>query len=802
MRVVSPEASQDSTGRSRTLTARMKELRPTSAELVDAGFLLLLSLIALFGFASTFDTWHFLLIGALGVMLGILITHLVLAWRWHWTVALLGIVLAYFLIGVPVAARDSAIVGFVPTPTAIVALADLAVNGWKQMLTTLPPVVGDGPYLALVFLIALVTGAIGYAVARKSQRAAVAMITPLALLVTVILLGTLDNAVELAQGLVLAAVGFVWIAVRTRRRRTLAGTGRSHRAALLTGTGLVVVSLAAGAAAGGLLPGADTQRFVLRTYVQPPVEVNDLASPLVGFRKYSSTTVKQLFDTQLFTVEGVKSGTMMRLAVLDDYTGHTWSASGSGTADAGFQRLGARLPPVASGTPTNATVTFAAAYAQTRELSNWLPSLGQDTAIAFTGTNTKTHTSTLRYNLSTGQGLLTEGDRFSEGDQLVVSSVPIPTGFDAAMVPGGASTVDSARYSFLASSAQRWAGNAPDPGSRIAQLAQFLKAGYWSDGTRQGETNYLPGHSEGRLTSFVLGQDLIGSDEQYAATFALLCNQAGFPARVVFGAIVPDGGEVFGRDITAWVEIQTAEGWRAVPPSQFTPSRDRVPPQQPLTVSKERQATNVPPPNVNRSQDNTVGLPDNDLTGTKITNDPWAEILKWLLAILAVVGPPVAIIVGLAAALIIAKVVRRRIRRQAGTASRRVAGAWVDTFDRCRDLGLVRAKRGTRLEQSRVINDAAVSELAVAVNTATFGPQEPSAQQIDQLWVQALSTQRELLARRGFWARLWARINPRSLLPERLASIELRAPRVVGSTASASRAGAETVSGPAAGGRS
>ncbi|HML51656.1 MAG TPA: transglutaminaseTgpA domain-containing protein [Propionicimonas sp.] len=801
MRVVSPEAGQDSTSRSRTLTARMKELRPTSAELVDAGFLLLLSLIALFGFASTFDTWHFMLIGALAVALGILISHLVLAWRWHWTVALLGMVLAYFLVGVPVAARDSAIVGFVPTPTAIVALADLAVNGWKQMLTTLPPVIGDGPYLALPFLLGLVTGSIGNAVARRSRRAAVVMITPLALLVAVILLGTLDNAVELAHGLVLAAVGFAWVAVRTRRRRTLAGTGRSHRAALLAGAGLVAVSLAAGSAVGGLMPGADTQRLVLRSYVQPPVEVNDLASPLVGFRKYSSTTVKQLFDTQLFTVEGVQSGAMVRMAVLDDYTGHTWSASGTGTADAGFQRLGARLPSVASGTPTTLTVTFAAAYAQTRELSNWLPSLGQDTAIAFTGANTKTHTSTLRYNLSTGQGLLTEGDRFGDGDQLVVSSVPIPTGFDAAMTPGGASSVDSARYGFLASAAQRWAGNAPDAGSRVAQLAQFLKSGYWSDGTRQGETDYLPGHSEGRLTSFVLGQDLIGSDEQYAATFALLCNQAGFPARVVFGAIVPDGGEVFGRDITAWVEIQTADGWRAIPPSQFTPSRDRVPPQQPLTVSKERQATNVPPPNVNRSQDNTVGLPDNDLTGTKITNDPWAEILKWLLAVLAVVGPPVAIVVGLAAALIIAKAVRRRIRRRAGNASSQVAGAWVDTFDRCRDLGMVRAKRGTRLEQSRIINDPAVSELAVAVDTATFGPQEPSAQHVDQLWMRAMTTQRELLSRRGFWARLWARVNPRSLLPERLASLDLRQPRAASPAAPTSGVAVETVPGPAAGGR-
>lgn len=777
MRVVNPDGLQDSVSRSRTLTARMKELRPSSADLVDASFLTLLTLIALLGFASTFDTWHFLLVGAIGVLLGMGITHLVLVWRWHWTVALLGLVIVYLVIGVVVAVRDDGLVGFLPTLTSTLALADLAVNGWKQMLTTLPPVIGDGSYLALPFLLSLLTGSIGYAVARTSRRAGVAMLTPLGLLVVVILLGTIDTSATMAQGLALAAVGFAWVAVRTRRRRTLKGTGRSSRAALLAGAGLVTVSLLIGAAAGGLLPGGDTPRFVLRSYVQPPVEVHDLASPLVGFRKYSSTTVKQLVDTQLLSVSGAEPGTMLRLAVLDDYTGHTWSASASGAADAGFQRIGARLPAIGQ-TPTTITVSFAPAYAQTRELSSWLPSLGPDTAIQFDGTAAKVHSDSLRYNLSTGQGLLTGGDRFRDGDALTISSVPIPMGFEPTDAPGGQSAMPASSYDFLAATAQKWAGGAPDPGTRVQQLAAVMKVGYWSDGTRQGETSYLPGHSQGRLTSFVLGTDLIGSDEQYAATFALLCNQAGYPARVVFGAIVPDGGEVFGRDITAWVEIQTQDGWKAVPPSVFTPSRDRKPPQQPLTISKDRQATNVPPPNVNRNQDNSQGLPDNDLTGTRVTNNWWANLLKWVLAVLAVIGPPIAVLIAIVAGLITAKVVRRRLRQRHGTPSSQVAGAWADTFDQCRDLGLVRLRRGTRLEQSVVIDDPGVSELAVAVDTATFGPQAPSQQQIDQLWVRAAEVRRRLLFSRGFWRRSWARVNPRSLLPERLAGVAVRRPRV------------------------
>lgn len=775
MRVVNPDGLQDSVSRSRTLTARMKELRPTSADVVDASFLMLVSLIALLGFASTFDTWHFLLVGAVAVLVGIVITHLVLVWRWHWTAALLGLVIAYLVLGVVVAVRDDGLLGFIPTLTTTLTLGDLALNGWKQMLTTLPPVIGDGDYLALPFLLCLLTGSIGYAVARTSRRAGIAMIAPLGLLIAVILLGTIDNNTFLAQGLALATVGFAWVAVRTRRRRTLKGTGRSNRAALLAGAGLVAVSLLVGIAAGGLLPGGDTPRFVLRSYVQPPVEVHDLASPLVGFRKYSSTTVKQLVDTQLLSVSGAAPGTMLRLAVLDDYTGHTWSASASGTSDAGFQRIGARLPATEA-KPTTITVTFAPAYAQTRELSSWLPSLGPDTAIRFDGGAAKVHSDSLRYNLSTGQGLLTGGDRFRDGDALTISSLPTQVGFDAANAPGGQSALSASSYDFLAATAQKWAGGASDAGARVQQLAAIMKVGYWSDGTRQGETTYLPGHSQGRLTNFVLGADLIGSDEQYAATFALFCNQAGYPARVVFGAIVPDGGKVFGRDITAWVEIQTQDGWKAIPPSAFTPSRDRKPPQQPLTISKDRQATNVPPPNVNRNQDNSQGLPDNDLTGTRVTNNWWANLLKWVLAVLAVIGPPIALVVAVVAGLIGAKALRRRVRQRRGTPSSQVAGAWADTFDQCRDLGLVRIRRGTRLEQSRMIDDPSVSELAVAVDTATFGPNAPSHQQIDQLWVRTAEVRRRLLFAQGFWRRSWARMNPRSLLPERLASVEL--PRV------------------------
>lgn len=772
MRVVNPDAAVENS-RSRTLTERIKELSVTSTELIDAAFVMLLGLAALAGLVTTFDTLHFLLVGALGLLLGMLTAHLVLSLRWHWAWIPVILVVWYFLVGSAVAVHEFAFAGFLPTLASLSELARVAVNGWKELVTTLPPVVGDGSYLALPFLLGLLAGALGLVVARRSRRAAPALITPVVLLVVVTLLGTRQTLAPLVQGLGLAALGFGWLAVRNRRRRQLTGTGRSPRAGLLTGAGLLAAALVLGGLFGGLLPGGDTPRWVLREYVRPPVEVKDLSSPLVGFRVYSSQNLNQLWDAELLTVTGVPANSLLRFAVLDDYTGHTWSASGGASAGSGFQRIGARLPEVADGTPSAVTITFAADYERTRELGPWLPSLGGNTDIDFGGATTRTHLSSLRYNLATGQGLLTEGDRFRDGDVVQLASVPLTSNFDANSQPGGQPSVNPASYSFLATTGQKWGGAATTGAQQVLEIAKHLKGGYWSDGTVAGQADYLPGHSQGRLSNFVLGDQLVGSDEQYAATFALLCNQAGFPARVVFGAVVPEGGTIKGQNVSAWVELETEQGWQAIAPQVFIPDRNRTPDQLPQTRSQDKNATNVPPPNSSRVDSNPMDSVENDLNGTKVTNNWWAGFLKVLLAILRVVGPPLAVIVALLTAIAVAKALRRYRRRTLGTPSRRVAAAWHDVFDQCRDLGMILSTKGTRLEQSAAIGQPGVRQFAVAVNTATFGPEDPTPAEVTALWTTAAATRKQLLGSLGRWQRLVARFNIRSLLPERLAGIRL-----------------------------
>ena len=79
---------------------------------------------------------------------------------------------------------------------------------------------------------------------------------------------------------------------------------------------------------------------------------------------------------------------------------------------------------------------------------------------------------------------------------------------------------------------------------RVFAIADHLRIeGKYSDGVAAAEKIYHPGHNVQRLPAeFVNGPIMVGNDEQYAAVMALLANRIGVPARVVLGAVVPEGG--------------------------------------------------------------------------------------------------------------------------------------------------------------------------------------------------------------------------------------------------------------------
>jgi hypothetical protein len=152
-------------------------------------------------------------------------------------------------------------------------------------------------------------------------------------------------------------------------------------------------------------------------------------------------------------------------------------------------------------------------------------------------------------------------------------------------------------------------------------------------------------------------KEIIGDDEQYAATMALLANAVGVPARVSLDGTVEADGTVYGKDVRADVELQlNGYGWVTLPASAFTGTKHPElkqqvkPPAQPVKVVPPRRADVI-----------------------ELATD---------------VGIPVLVLAAIAGTLVGAKALRRRRRRGTGPPAARVAGAWRELVDFGRDLGV------------------------------------------------------------------------------------------------------------------
>lgn len=762
MRVVRPHTPR--TGPGRTLTTALKALRPSRVDLVDAGLLLALAMIALLGFATTFEGWRYLLVGGIGLLLGIAWAHLGTALRWHWLVPTAAAVTTYFLVGPALAAGPDALGGVLPTVAALRRLMGLAIGGWKEVLTTLPPLDGASEYVALPFLLSLVVGVLGFSVARRVKAGSPALIAPGLLFVLVLALGTLLPGALLVQGLGFAVVAFLWLMLRNRRRRQLVGTGRTHRIQVLLGAGVLALAMLAGAFLGPAVLGA-TPRQVIRSYVQPPLEIDRYPTPLVGFRTFSSKALNLAYEQPLLQVTGLAAGARLRLSVMDAYTGASWSAAGAGDGDTGFQRLGAQVPnPPLTGVQ-QVSIEVLPAFAADNNLNLWLPSLGRTASVTFQGTNARQHASVFRYKLASQQGLVQ--DRLKAGDVVDTAGAPLPV-FDPATEsfdPGSGALLGDAATSFLGPTGQKMAGPSNVPLDRIKAIAEELRGGAWSDGTKPGEQHFLPGHGIFRLNRMVKAPQLVGSDEQYASLFALLANAAGYPSRVVFGAIVPEGGRVQGKDIHAWVELQGSDGqWVTVPDSVFTPDRTKTPKQTTNIPEDQKAATKVPPPNPVRPPASTDEMNESQPSAARVEPTTEDTFLQTLLQILAWVGPPVGALALLVSLIIGAKALRRRRRRTRGALSTRVVGGWQEILDQARDLGRPVPPNQTRLQQSHALGGGVLTELAATANKTIFGRGDVLPEQVSGYWKDVDSARRSMLKGSGFWAALRGRLSLASLV--------------------------------------
>ncbi|WP_157749401.1 transglutaminase-like domain-containing protein [Jatrophihabitans sp. GAS493] len=761
-----------------------RSLVPRSRDYVDAAFVLALTTVATVTLRLTFSGWSFLVAGFVGALIGVAIAHLGNALRVPWVLTPALLAVGYFLFGGVVALGGDPAGGPLPTPATVQELWRLLIHGWTQLLTTLAPVTANGPLIVLPFAVCLFSAGVGMTIAGRTLRVGAPLVGPVAALFTAILLGTTQPSTIEFVSLVFGALAVGWVALRGQRRIVQTHGGWSSR--LATAIGLLVVASAVVLVGGSLLPGHRyDQRETLRAHVTPPVDLSAFPSPLVGFRKYRPSA-QQLADQTLFTIKGLPAGYPIRIATLDDYNGVVWAAHNApptpalGDESATFQRVGSSIATTESGPRAKLEVTIGAAYAAATDTNSWLPSAGATEQVSFSGPDADSHAEELRYNLATDSAIVV--DRVKAGDTYTLDAVLPQNTLPSQATPFGGSTLDPGVGAFVVAAMNRWVPSAGSAWDRLTAIANYLRTnGFYSEGG-PGETQYLPGHSTGRLTRFLSpggAVSLVGDDEQYAATFALMANELGIPARVVLGATgEPDANSgaggvtvVRGKDVHAWVEVHLASGaWAMVPQTTFMPPVSKKPNKQNQQQFENNNASVVPPPNTSRppssldefgqAGSNSFRRSQHDTTLAKRWHLPAFVVttLKWVL-------PPVTVVLGIAGLIIAVKALRRRRRRRAGTPALRYAQGWREILDQARDLGVAVYAGYTRREQAERLSAFGVRPLAERADGILFGPQPASSAESAEYWSDVLRARQDMVLGVSRWHRLRARVSLRSLRP-------------------------------------
>ncbi|QKE83758.1 transglutaminaseTgpA domain-containing protein [Arthrobacter sp. NEB 688] len=743
-------------------TRRSRRPQPHPLDrVVDVLAVVVLVGAALSGFAGTFLGWSWVLPAGVGLAAGAGVALALGRLRAPWWTLAPALLVVLALLGPPLTLRGTR-AGPLPTPAAWGALADTAVDGWLRMLTTLPPVDGSGPLGLLPLLLALVAGGATTMLARRTEAPHLPLLVPAVLAVVVAALGVVEPGGMVARAVVLFVVGITWGADRARRAVVVHSTHSLERAA----TGALLLAVVGVLVLGAVPWVGAADRQVLRSSVDPPFSATDRPSPLAAFRAFRPDG--QLTDDQLFTVRGLPDGTLVRLATVDTYSGTVWAAGdgrASTTPGAGtFLRVGAEIPRPAGGRAVEATVTVQPAWAERKDLRIWVPTVGGETSLSFTGPRAQDLDDALRLNLDTGAAVLADGLRAGETYTLT-ARLGAP---DA--VPPATPPVDPPLLQPVAQLVAASVAAGDSPMERLRAVATRLRdTGAYSDGG-EGQTTILPGHSLGRLTAFLADRRPAGDDEQYAATLALTAAYLGMPARVVLGAVPGQGGVVLGSDVRAWVEVHDGTRWQLIAPDDFVPPRDRAPEPRTVLDQERNRAAAVPPPTAQRPPSSEDGFTlDEGASGRSRSSAPEVgfSLPVWAVAALAVAAVPAAGLPLWTGLLVLLKGLRRGVRRRRGGPAARTGAAWDDVVDTLRDAGYDVSRRDTRREVARTVGGGALLDAARTVDGSLYGPGGADDTAAERSWALARRTRRELSEGRTLRERWRRAVSLTSLLPER-----------------------------------
>jgi transglutaminase-like putative cysteine protease len=720
--------------------------RTVRGTILDVVLLWTMTGIAAATFWPVYRDSSFVVMAVGAVLAGTLVALLGARFRWPSFVVLLAAVVVLFVAGVPLAIPGRAIAGVLPSWEGLVDLAAAIVFGWKQLLTITLPV---GDYQALLvpaFVLLYASTLVAVTIATRARFPELAVIPPIIVFLVAIAFGP-DEAlwpVPLALGLLAAVLVFL-VLQRWRRRRAAISTlarstpdadGRPLETAgdavlgirtIVAGGLILAVAAASSIGVSAALP-VTGERDVLRTAVVQPFDPRDYASPLAGFRRYLRD---DRVDAVLLRVEGLPDDARLRIATLDSYDGVVY-AVGSATIDSASGTF-VRIPQSVDqsevdGDPVAVDVEVVG-YSGV-----WVPTVGAFESIVFSGSRPVTLTDAFYYNDTSGTAAVLGG--LSSGDTYRLEAVlpDQPTASELSDVtPGSADVPRIAELpEELALYLEERVRALTDPGARLAAMLEALRTdGYISHGLDEDEPPSRSGHAADRLVELVTASRMIGDAEQYAVAAALMARQLGFPARVVFG-FAPDDGVVRGDDITAWIEVDTAQyGWVTIDP---VPEERPIPEEEPEEDSQvARPPSIVPPPPDRPDPQAEQNAPDS----TQEEPDVLDPLLVVLLAVARAVGISLivlAIVLAPFLLVVVAKARRRRLRRTASTVVQRIRGGWDEFADAVIDHGYDAPPAATRSELAAVAGGLPSRVLAAVADRAVFAPESAEEVDADRVW--------------------------------------------------------------------
>lgn len=745
-----------------------------------------MSIVAAFGFRGVFPGWSFVPAAAVGAVGAALVAVIARWFRLSVPEALLASLVGFVALG-------AVAVNGVPSSGAYGSFFDGLVNGWAEILSSTPPAEVTAEFRVLPFSVAWFGTMIGAELLRSRRTPGLAAIGPVVALALCLLVTLEDRAVAIAQGAGIVVgtlvLGFLQQRARTRQAEIFEDMTidePSRTAGLIPASIAVVVVAVAAPLLGPRLPLAEANdRFDLRELQTPPFDPLEHPSPLVQVKAHFQEVNA---DKVIFRVTSDDQLQRFPLAILDHYTSEVWAIADEAGAAARFRPVDSVFPPPASATiddwpQVDVTIEIGElrAIAQGEFDPAWLPTPGWPVEV------TSEERLDLRFDSESGTVAVAPDGPDTGLVYTVTAAVP-PAVEDLRLRSAAVTTVsplDLAAPGILAFAGDVLEG--ADVGwEQVEAIRSRLVDGGAYD-SRQNSQDARPGHSRGRIRDFLAEPDrIVGYEEQYAATAALLARSEGLPARVVVGYLVPDDElearwvdgtlDVVANDVSAWIEVRFDEiGWI---PFDVTPPRDREP--EDTTTGRSQREVAVPnpppdppPPELPPELDRDAEVEEEEPPEDEPVDAGGGGIPVRTIAIAVAASSPMLLLIAAVVAVIMLKNRRTRRRRSAGTPSHRVAGAWHELVDRCEELGAKPRASATPREFARGLRAAALVgddegdlllQLADDVSVAAYHPSPASDDSARVAWEKSDVLVDTISRSRTLPRRIRQRVDPRPLM--------------------------------------